>query len=264
MLIQNCRRMKQLEQRVETLMDMLSATGDAPDLLKTNSSTSAGARSGSSDTTHTDVPPRPCDAPGMSPHSALFDAFTPSNEGKNGRQDEAAITYDPVVSGVLDEEVAMKYLEEFRRDYTDFFPFVVIDPSLDVSTVRREQPFLSLSIMATMAYKTPSTQRTLNEAFRQQVATRIVGSSHKGLEMLQGLLVHAAYYHYYYQPGQQQLALMIQMCVAMAQEIGLSRRIKCRDSDALPVLTTAENRALLGTYYLAAAYVELRYMHWKE
>jgi hypothetical protein len=248
--------MKQLERRVETLMGMLSATGAAPDMPETNSPTSAGAQSGGSDMPNTVTTHLPSDAPGVSPFGADLDAFMPCHPKEPVSLKEPT-TYDPVHAGLLDETLTIQYFDEFRTEYTICFPFVVLDPSLDSSTMRREQPFLFLSIMATMAYRTPSTQRALGEAFKQQVATRIVGNSHKGLEMLQGLLVHAAYYHYYYQPGHQQLALMIQMCVAMAQELRLSRRFQNRASEAPPKLSNAGNRALLGTYYLAAAYVML-------
>jgi hypothetical protein len=45
----------------------------------------------------------------------------------------------------------------------------------------------------------------------------------------------------------------------MAQEIGLSKKCRSRDvTDTAPPLSVAENRALLGTYYLAAAYVLLK------
>jgi hypothetical protein len=248
--------MKQLEQRVETLMGMLSATGTTPDLPETDYPISAGAQSAGSDTPHTDIPHLPSYAPGVSPVGAALDAFIPCHLKEPVPLAEPT-TYDPVHAGVLDETLTIQYFDEFRTEHTGCFPFVVLDPSLDSSTMRREQPFLFLSIMANMSYRTPSIQRTLGEAFKQQVAMRIVGNSHKGLEMLQGLLVHAAYYHYYYQPGHQQLALMIQMCVAMAQELGVSRRFQNRATEAPLKLSNAGNRALLGTYYLAAAYVVL-------
>jgi hypothetical protein len=232
--------MKQLEQRVETLMDMLSATGAGNNLLaKTDSTTSA--TTGSSITSPVQ-------------HDDSASSCGTSEYGDTQDTSDAFVSYDAVETGLLDEETATILLDEFRQGYSECFPFVIVDPSIDASTLRREKSFLFLAIMATMTHRTPIVQRALADAFKDQVAVRIVGHAHKGLEMLQGLLIYSAYSHYYYTPGRQQLALMIQMCVAMAQELGFSKKCKGGDlSDAKPVLSAAEDRAFLGTYYLAAA-----------
>jgi hypothetical protein len=233
--------MKQLEQRVETLVGLLSANAVVPSLLVSDElSGSSTTRSDTTDTLERDEPSLPCNTP-----------ETPTEPSS-----EPFATYDPVEVGILEEDEAVGLLHEFRQENLNSFPFVVIDNAMSVESLRREQPFLFLSIMAAMTYRTPTVQCLLAETFKDQVAVRIVQSSHKGLEMLQGLLVYSAYYHYYYKPSKQQLALMIQMSVAMAQELGLSRKCRNRDvTETTPVLSAAENRALLGTYYLAAAYV---------
>jgi len=243
--------MNQLEQRVETLMGMLSASGATPELL--NQARATAPTDPASNSLDSDTSPQPENTPGISPSEAFPDPFDPNSAGFVDT-DNVFTAYDPVDAGVLQGTEATELLDEFRRDYMDCFPFVVVDSSSDADALRREQPFLFLSIMSIMAYRTPSIQRGLGEAFRRQVGARVVGSSHKGLEMLQGLLLYSAYYHYYYRPGQQQLVLMTQMCVALAQELGLSIKAKSRGfSDAPSALTNAENRALLGTFYVAAA-----------
>lgn len=226
------RRMKQLEQRVEMLVGMLASTGATPaslEMTEPSTSTTGTASTG----------------PAQS---------SPSCDGFDDDSSEASLptfaAYDAVDAGLLDEVEAIMLLNEFRQNCPSYFPFVVLEDSVDANTVRREQPFLFLAIMAAMTYRTPTIQRALADAFKDQVAIRVVGFSHKGLEILQGLLIHSAYYQYYYRPGHQQLALMIQMSVAMAQELGLA---KCKASDKTPVLSRADHRALLGTFYLAAA-----------
>jgi hypothetical protein len=235
--------MKQLEHQVETLMDMLSTSDITPSRLPRvrSSATVTTSRHNKMNTSSLDGSSQPYVTPEDSPIQVLVDAFSP---------------YDPVHIGLLEEDDAVVLLDEFRTGCSQCFPFVIVDASVDVNTFRRERPFLFLSIMTAMTYRTPSTQRILAENFKEQVAARIIECSHKGLEMLQGLLVHSAYYHYIYRPGKQQLALMIQICVATAQELGLARNCKDRDvSSSALVFSTAENRALLGTYYLAASYV---------
>jgi hypothetical protein len=243
--------MNQLEQRVETLMGMLSASGAGPELL--SQARAAAPTDPASNSPDSDTSPQREDTPGASSSEAFVEPFNANSAGLFDEENKFT-AYDPVDAGILQGSEATELLDEFRRDYTDCFPFVVVDSALDVDTLRQEQPFLFLSIMSIMAYRKPSIQRALGEAFRRQIGTRIVGSSHKGLEMLQGLLLYSAYYHYYYRPRQQQLVLMTQMCVALAQELRLSIKAKSRGfSDAPSILTRAESRAMLGTFYIAAA-----------
>lgn len=236
------RRMKQLEQRVEMLVGMIASAEETPashEMTESSTSTVGTASTGPAQS---------------SPSCDDFD------DDSSEVPEPTFAAYDAVGSGLVDEVEAIMLLNEFRRHCSSCFPFVVLEESKDANTVRREQPFLFLAIMTAMSYRKPTTQRALADAFKDQVAVRIVGFSHKGLEMLQGLLVHSAYYQYYYRPGQQQLALMIQMCVAMAQELGLTKT--CKTQDSTPLLSRAEHRALLGTFYLAAAYVH-SYISWR-
>ncbi|KAF2030238.1 hypothetical protein EK21DRAFT_66021 [Setomelanomma holmii] len=165
--------------------------------------------------------------------------------------------YDPVETGLLgNHEVAM-LLEEFRVENSQCFPFVLLDESISTDDFRHAQPFLFLSIMAVMSYRTPGVQNSLAEEFRDQVAFRITDCSLKGLEALQALLIHVAYYHFFYKPGKQQLALMVQMCVATAQDLGLARKLRDRDVfSSAPRAPPAEDRALLGTYFISAVFAQ--------
>jgi len=177
---------------------------------------------------------------------------TPEDSSSQLSADEFA-AWDPLAKGLLKESEAITMLEEFRRDFADYFPFVVVDASMTVDIFRREQPFLFLSIMTTMSYTRPRTQRMLADEFRDQIAARIVSCSLKGLEVLQGLLVHAAYYHYVYRTGKSQVSLIVQLCVATSLDMGLVQ--KCRGDLVVstPVVPVGVVRALLGTYYIAAA-----------
>jgi hypothetical protein len=125
------------------------------------------------------------------------------------------------------------------------FPFVVIDASVSVDALRHKLPFLFHAIMAVMTYTTPSIQRTLSEEFQRQIANRIVILGHKSLEILQGLLVYVAWYHYFHDLKKQQLATILQLCVAQVLDLGLPR-----DRNSRPERSSEEKRAYLGTYYL--------------
>ncbi|KAH7093732.1 hypothetical protein FB567DRAFT_588155 [Paraphoma chrysanthemicola] len=191
-----------------------------------------------------------------SPDPVAQPYVTPENTD-SAPSTSAFAEYDPVEAGLLQEDDAFKLLEEFRAENAQFFPFVLVDQSISANEFRHQQPFLFLSIMAVMSYRTPSIQNAIADAFKEQVALRFMECSLKGLEAVQALLVHAAYYQFFYRPGKQQLALIVQMCVATTQDLGLA--IKCRDRDISPSsvhFSLAENRALLGTYYIAAVFAQ--------
>lgn len=172
-------------------------------------------------------------------------------------------TYDPIEAGVIEEDSAGLLLDQFRGSFAWSFPFVVIPESTDVNTLRLQQPFLFLAIMAVMTHATPSIQRVLGAELKSQISLRIVGKSHKSLEILQGLLVYSGWYHFFYHPEDQQLAIIIQLCVAMVQDLGLSknprdklRKLALTEEQCGLVFkaerSAAEKRAFLGTYYLTA------------
>lgn len=236
------RRMKQLEQRVESLMGMLAPNTQPSTWTQTISSTTpladttSGASGSMPELFNAHTPLASYITPDESPHQSDLVTFTP---------------YDPILAGIIREDEAVACLHEFHSSFCQQFPFVAVDAFTDARTLRTEQPFLFLAILTVTTYRMPTIQRILDEEFRDQVATRIIGHAHKGLELLQGLLVHTAFYHFFYRPGKQQLTLMVQLCVAAVQDLGVSRNVRAQHNTD-PNKAVVEKRAILGTYYLAA------------
>lgn len=165
-------------------------------------------------------------------------------------------TFDPVEAGLLDEQHAYRLVEDFKNSFVEFFPFVI--PEGDGSILRQQQPFLFHAILAVTAYATPRIQYLLSEELRRQLA-RIIEHSRKSLEILQGLLVYGAWYHAFFHPANQQLAIIVQLCVALVQDLGLSRNAKPKPGKwsitdcamtGRPKGSLAEKRAYLGTFFL--------------
>lgn len=186
---------------------------------------------------------------------------TPENDSTDMK---ASKSYDPIEAGHVDARAAATLLDEFKSSFVWSFPFVILPASMDVDTLRQCQPFLFHAVMTVMTYSTPRMQRAISEEFKKQIANRIIGKSDKSLEILQGLLVYATWYHYFYKPQNQHISIIIQLCVAMIQDLGLSKNPKDRarkltlteDQCGLTFKadrSTAEKRAVLGAYYLAVA-----------
>lgn len=247
------RRVRQLEQRVESLIGLLESKGqvtrDIPILPNTTGSTESPTSAGPST---------------ASPHPRVnsTDTTDTPDSDSNEEEDEFEV-FDPVASGLINDARATDLLHRFRDTFVLSFPFVVVPCSIDAETLRHDQPFLFHAIMAVMTYETPSTQMTLVDEFRNQIASRIIKQSHRSLEILQELLINAAWYHLYYKSKHQALATVVQLCVAMVQDLDLSRKPKIKTMNHVHRSTTesspkvdrtaAEKRAFLGTYVLAVA-----------
>ncbi|KAF2683132.1 hypothetical protein K458DRAFT_390404 [Lentithecium fluviatile CBS 122367] len=254
-------RVKQLEQRVDTLINLLAANGQNVSIGQAQSLSHLPtvATEGAS-------PQTTFNAPEATPQSAPY--ITPVETPDFRPVDEELFKpYDPIEADVLSQNSASKLLKEFGESFIQSFPFVVIPTTTDAMTLRNDFPFLFHSIMTVTTYRTPATQRALSEELKEQIATRILRHSHKSLEILQGLLIYGAWYHFFYNPTNQQMATIIQLCVAMVQDLGLSRSRK-EKTQKMPFSEKqfgmkwsseglfAERRAFLGTYYLAVAFAQ--------
>jgi hypothetical protein len=246
MLTQPPRRMKTLEQRVESLMGILATTNNqvpiqpsaSPDRMQADVAATYQASGSATSLLGRNETPSSSTIPEETTEQPPVDTFR---------------AYDPIDAGLLNETQANMQLHEFRHSFTEQFPFVVLETSRNVQILRREQPFLFLSIMASTSYRRPIIQRTLAAKFRDQVGAHISACTLQGLEILQGLLVHAAYFQYFYMPGAQHLAVIIQLSIAVAQNLGQSKYSRtAHDMGPKSKRSAADRRALLGTYYLAA------------
>ena len=155
----------------------------------------------------------------------------------------------------------------FRRDFCPEFPFVLLSSDETSESLRRNKPFLSLSILAATSYAHPQLQRGLAREISKQIASRMIIDNEKSLDLLQGLLVHLAWYHYYFhEGGSSQILLLLQLCVTLVNRMGLTRDHSTCGTAKYDQLAEApqeigtspeksslpELRAFLGTFYLCS------------
>ncbi|KAL7793659.1 hypothetical protein V8C37DRAFT_377789 [Trichoderma ceciliae] len=79
------------------------------------------------------------------------------------------------------------YLVKFRQ-WLEVFPFLHLSPDITAEALRREHPFLWLSIMNVTSMSMPQ-QAVIRERVRQEVARRMVVNNDRSIEMLQGLII---------------------------------------------------------------------------
>jgi hypothetical protein len=169
---------------------------------------------------------------------------------------------DVIDRGLVSTEKAQALLESFRCKAAQNFPFVIIPPHTTLDSVRRNTPFLFLTIIASLSVDNSPLQRQLGEEIRIQIHRRMFLGFESSLELLQGLLVHLAWYYYFIFPHKQQTILLSQLCVTLAYQLETNRNsVKKKRKVANHELhnyereefDTAKTRAMLGTFYLSSA-----------
>jgi hypothetical protein len=213
------RRVQKLEERLEELSSQISNLPIRPPPPTTSAAqTTLFGKLPSA--TRRYVSPLPISGPGSASNSASYVAsWSEAASTSSLLHDDDGC--DIVDRGLLTLDCARTLLDTFRFSYTNYFPFVILPPDTTVESLRREKPFLFLSIVAVAVFGNTPLQRLLGKEMQKQIASRIVMRNEKSLDILQGLLVHLAYYHYFFSRENQQTYLMIQLSLTLIYELGL-------------------------------------------
>ncbi|RAK73153.1 Zn(II)2Cys6 transcription factor domain-containing protein [Aspergillus fijiensis CBS 313.89] len=167
---------------------------------------------------------------------------------------------DPLFGHLLTLEEADELLAKFRAQKMHHFPFVIIPSDMDIASLRDQYPFLLTCIVWASLEHNNSLQLKLEGMIRQTVATRVFVNSERSMDLLQGLLVHSAWYHYHWKSMHAHQYLLLQVLPMLVYDLGLdqdetvkmqlqSGQISEPRKEQLHK-TPAAQRALLGCYYL--------------
>jgi hypothetical protein len=176
---------------------------------------------------------------------------------------ECTVSDDIFARRLLTVSFGEQLLAKFREKKMPLFPFVIITPKMDLATLRSQYPFLLLTIMAASTEDDLSLQRKLEKEIRTAICSHLVMAAERNMDLLLGLLVHAAWHHYYFTTVRRQLYMALQMAIANIIDLGLDRdhnfglrdiaaEVQGREDDNAAAWhhTCVEKRALLGCYYL--------------
>jgi hypothetical protein len=160
------------------------------------------------------------------------------------------------LGGLVSED---RKLDTFRRDFINYFPSVVVPPTVSAEALQHDNPFLFLCIMAVTSSEDPILQRRLGKEIKKNICDRLVMGHEASMDLLQGLLVFVAWYQYFCVPGKHQYFLMLQFCINMCHELRLDLNENGnRHLGTAQIRGRARNpadmRALLGTYCLSSTY----------
>ncbi|KAJ5767118.1 uncharacterized protein N7511_004734 [Penicillium nucicola] len=150
--------------------------------------------------------------------------------------------------------VVLEHLLDKFRGMASFFPFVRLSNDSTAESMVNDRPFLLLAAVAAASSKYCHLQDALIGKFKKSLSERVIMAGEKDLDLLQGLLVHLAWFQYHFVPGSQQAYQYIQIAISMVidlrleQEVAdlLEQGIELGDSYNLEAC-----RAYLGCYYLS-------------
>jgi hypothetical protein len=93
----------------------------------------------------------------------------------------------------VEHEEAVSMLKRYE-ELNHHFPFVVLPQQWTLSEMLRTKPILALGIFSAMSSPSVAKQRSLCLTFQRVLSERLIINGDKSLDLLQGLLVHLAWY----------------------------------------------------------------------
>jgi hypothetical protein len=102
------------------------------------------------------------------------------------------VIQDPISKNIISFDKAEEYLTIFRLREPSF-PWVRLPKQTSLDTLRRERPFLLLSVLTFAAYEDLQLQRQLETELKDSLMKKILTHGEKSLDLLQGLLVYLAW-----------------------------------------------------------------------
>ncbi|RTE72979.1 hypothetical protein BHE90_012598 [Fusarium euwallaceae] len=154
---------------------------------------------------------------------------------------EAPVT---VLHELVGTNEAESLISDFKSNWMSRFPFVVIPLEKSAVDIHAQSPFLCLCILGvTMDFLHPLRKRLYNEIM-DQITSKIIRNAERSLDLLQGLLVYAAWYRHPLHIGKREAVMFVQLCTTLVYDLDLDKKMG---------LTAEEQHAVLGTFWLSAS-----------
>ncbi|KAL2826447.1 hypothetical protein BDW59DRAFT_65165 [Aspergillus cavernicola] len=162
---------------------------------------------------------------------------------------------------LLPRDEAEMALYTFRTEMAPYFPFIVVHPHTTVSEMRRAKPFL-FDAIAMVSCLDADRQSEMAHMVSEHIGTLIITKGERNLDLLQGLLVCLAWYHFQLERGSQlcsvhHLAWVMLINLDLNRNPSLVNSMPMRDflGDTAKQNTShtlEEQRAYLGCFYMSA------------
>ncbi|OJK01825.1 hypothetical protein ASPACDRAFT_1880196 [Aspergillus aculeatus ATCC 16872] len=151
--------------------------------------------------------------------------------------------------------VALEHLLERFRGMASYFPFVRLPGASTAASMTESRPFLLLAAVGVASSNYCHLQDALTREFRNTLSERAVTAGEKNLDLLQGLLVHLAWFHFAFVPGNQQAYQYLHIAISMVIDLRLDQQsvdLVEQQNEPTDVYARDACRAYLGCYYMSS------------
>ncbi|KAJ6189853.1 hypothetical protein N7519_004761 [Penicillium mononematosum] len=171
---------------------------------------------------------------------------------------------DVIDQGLLTIDAANMLLNEFRTTLMPHCPFVIISPQMTAETLRRDKPFLLLTILTAALHDNMPLQRRLEKQVKKVISDCMIFDGTVSFEILQGLLVHLAWCQYHSRP--RRFSQYLHLAISIITDLQLDRppenrfwRTRVNFDTGLDRKSVSwgreEKRAVIGYSYLSSSQV---------
>ncbi|KAH8815995.1 hypothetical protein F5884DRAFT_829255 [Xylogone sp. PMI_703] len=247
-------RTAQLEERLNSLIDVLKAQGEIP----RNHATLSGKLE---DTANYQTP-------SSIGESNTTSAFKPHGDVLNFLPPTYNVFAPPTCLGrapVNEEDLHPKESDdELLSIYVNqlclWFPFVPIPPGTTPAQLEKTRPFLLQVIRMVSSVRDLRSMWGQKFLIAQRICESVVMRAERSLDFLQGILVLLGFYHYHCLLHTQ-FASLVQLATGLISDMGLNRSPRSTDNKKLPPRamehfrprTNDERRALIGVWYISSS-----------
>ncbi|KAL2844550.1 hypothetical protein BJY01DRAFT_186259 [Aspergillus pseudoustus] len=151
--------------------------------------------------------------------------------------------------------VVLQHLSDSFRGMSSYFPFMRLPENTPAAVLVSERPFLFLAAVTNGSSRYRQVQAALREKFKAVLSENLIIAGEKDLDLLQGLLVHLTWFHFYFNPRSPQTYRYLQIAISMAVDLVLDKILtEVLDGDAGLDDTYKREacRTYLGCYYISS------------
>ncbi|KAJ5853350.1 hypothetical protein N7534_005893 [Penicillium rubens] len=123
----------------------------------------------------------------------------------------------------LSLDAADGFLSRFRT-MTSYFPFFAVPSHATLLTMCKKRPFALVAALAAATSSDKKLQKSLGDKFRTCALHAVMVHNERSLDLLNGILVYLAWYHFYYIPKKEQFNQLLHIAIGMVGDMGLNLR----------------------------------------
>lgn len=248
-----CSKTAQLEERLNSLVDLLKASNGGEIPPGTNIKDYARDYARDFDGCFSSYNSSRASPASTSPPESIAPTFQPF--GENGHMPCNCRPVD--VNAPLQVESDDTLLAIFMTQLMPQFPFITLRPGLRAAELAAEKPFLFSTIKMIASYHNLKSMRAQSYYIMKHLYEHMMMRADRSLEMLQVVLLILGYYHYHCMLHAQ-MGNLASLAVSLAADIGINRAPELSERSRLTVLhheptrprSNEERRALCGVWYM--------------